>query len=848
MKRRSKKLIGILSALTMLISIMPMNTFAKENGPETTNTYIESSSVQDDSMQGDSKDKGIQDDLEKSLCPGGELKCGYDTEDEKHKHSEECYCKGGEDISKTDEQSSDTEASEINAAEDETIEAAERISLAASGLEKNTQRYEVSTAEELDNVAAAVNAAAEGPYLISINADFSYTGSVAFSKNETTIIGNGHTITFNGTSDSIGFSTYNGATLNLGNADDPQNTLYLKANRKDDGLSVNDAPGFLYIYSNSVINMYSGVTIDGCVTNNYFGGGAFVCQGVFHMYGGTIRNCGVSGGSLCFGGGVAVMYGSQFIMEDGARIEDCFTTTSFSWADIYNEVSYANYYLASGGGGVYVSEGASFVMNGGSITGCKNESAYGMGGGVMVSAPFSKGIWGEIDSALIINGGNIDNNTAAYCGGGICITGGSPPIYAIAAENHTAIPNPNTAQVTVGNAVISENRSNAAGTYGGGGVCIFNITRETNINNCNILNNTASGCGGGINICFNSSYNAPVNIIGSKIDSNNALQGGGIALWNAYSPVTVKDSDITGNVTTSGEGGGIYYNLRSELTLAGKVVVQDNTYENSPNNLYFHGTPKTVNIEELSAGSAIGIIDKAYLSDESMSDYLTNGYDANNKDVIPSVHFTSDHEGYYADYSENKDDTRTASYSGDGAEVRLVKKPTVTLMPDDGVIADGKNVTEYIPGTTVSLPSGADITKDGYVFGGWYDNKEFAGEPVYSIPQNAAGDLIYYAKWKKADVDTDVKPGPDNGDNGNTDIKPGPDNGDNGNTDIKPGPDNSGNGNTDIKPAGSDNADKIKVNGTPETGDDSGLVLWISLLLLAISGVIIIIYRKKASL
>lgn len=267
MKRRNKKLIGILSALTMLISIMPMNTFAKENEPETTNTYIESSSVQDDSMQGDSKDKGIQDDLEKSLCPGGELKCGYDTEDEKHKHSEECYCKGGEDISKTDEPSSDTEASEINAAEYETIEAAERISLAASGLEKNTQRYEVSTAEELDNAAAAVNASAEGSYLISINADFSYTGSVAFSKNETTIIGNGHTITFNGTSDSIGFSTYNGATLNLGNADDPQNTLYLKANRKDDGLSVNDAPGFLYIYSNSVINMYSGVTIDGCVTN-----------------------------------------------------------------------------------------------------------------------------------------------------------------------------------------------------------------------------------------------------------------------------------------------------------------------------------------------------------------------------------------------------------------------------------------------------------------------------------------------------------------------------------------------------------------------------------------------------
>ena len=76
----------------MLISIMPMNTFAKENESETTNTYIESGSVQDDSMREDLKDTGIQDNLEKGLCPGGELKCGYDTEDEKHKHSEECYC------------------------------------------------------------------------------------------------------------------------------------------------------------------------------------------------------------------------------------------------------------------------------------------------------------------------------------------------------------------------------------------------------------------------------------------------------------------------------------------------------------------------------------------------------------------------------------------------------------------------------------------------------------------------------------------------------------------------------------------------------------------------------------
>ena len=70
--------------------------------------------------------------------------------------------------------------------------------------------------------------------------------------------------------------------------------------------------------------MYSGVTLAGREGNNYFGGGVTVSGGIFHMYGGTIENCGIRGGSVCYGGGVAVVYGGQFVMDDGT-IKNCYT-------------------------------------------------------------------------------------------------------------------------------------------------------------------------------------------------------------------------------------------------------------------------------------------------------------------------------------------------------------------------------------------------------------------------------------------------------------------------------------------------------------------------------------------
>ena len=75
---------------------------------------------------------------------------------------------------------------------------------------------------------------------------------------------------------------------------------------------------------------------------------------------------------------------------------------------------------------------------------------------------------------------------------------------------------------------------------------------------------------------------------------------------------------------------------------------------------------------------------------------------------------------------------------------------TVTLNPNEGTIADGKNVTGYVRGTGMALPTAADITREGYLFKGWYETADFSGSPVTAITATDTGDKTFYAKWAEA--------------------------------------------------------------------------------------------------
>lgn len=77
------------------------------------------------------------------------------------------------------------------------------------------------------------------------------------------------------------------------------------------------------------------------------------------------------------------------------------------------------------------------------------------------------------------------------------------------------------------------------------------------------------------------------------------------------------------------------------------------------------------------------------------------------------------------------------------SNLKLVGVYDVTLETNGGTI-NGCNVTSYKYESAVKLPTA--ITRDGYSFGGWYEEEDFSGS-VITIISASAVNKTYYAKW-----------------------------------------------------------------------------------------------------
>ena len=73
-----------------------------------------------------------------------------------------------------------------------------------------------------------------------------------------------------------------------------------------------------------------------------------------------------------------------------------------------------------------------------------------------------------------------------------------------------------------------------------------------------------------------------------------------------------------------------------------------------------------------------------------------------------------------------------------------VNSYNVTLNTNGGTVNEG-NVTGYVYGEGAKLPT--DVTREGYTFGGWYDNEALSGSRVTVITGTDTGDKTYWAKW-----------------------------------------------------------------------------------------------------
>lgn len=558
----------------------------------------------------------------------------------------------------------------------------------------------VDNSSKFDNAVATVNAATSGEYIIELTDDIQ-TGGASFSSSQpVSIVGNGHTMTL-GQYSSI--SVQSGAQLNLGAADG-SDTLKISGGNEQS----NDVPGLLYIQG--TCNMYPGVTIADRKGNNYFGGGVTVQGGTFHMYGGTIDNCGINGGSMCYGGGVGVAYGGSFIM-DGGEIKSCFATSPYKWADDGMNPRW----IASAGGGVFVSGGSSFVMTGGTIS---NNKANEMGGGVAVVASPNElegGRWGKLQSSAQILGGTISGNEAND-GAGVLSSAYFYNPYALCA----AAPNVGAAEkpgLFLKNATITNNTANQDEGYGAGVLAVMmKSPAVAEIRDCTITNNSAA-VGGGV-----ASYGnfTSLTIDGCTITANKAANyGGGFAAES-----------------NSGEGAG---------TTITNTKLCNNIADKAASDVYLNGS-----VAKLSAAKDMDEL------------YLGKPDDVTNK-KIDGWYFDNEDSRYATQSKEQRNEYANYASIGSEGKVYLVAaaKPSlvkITFANEDGTTIYGEDWYEI--GTkadkiTVPTPTKPSDDKYDYVFDSWH--KEIT---------DATEDAVYKAQFKKVpknnpgNSDTD-KPGTD---------------------------------------------------------------------------------------
>lgn len=551
---------------------------------------------------------------------------------------------------------------------------------------------EVSNSSEFDNAVATINAATSGEYIIELTDDIQ-TGGASFSSSQpVSIVGNGHTIAL-GQYGSI--SVQSGAQLSLGVADGSDALKISGGNEQS-----NDVPGLLHI--EGTCNMHPGVTIADRKGDNYFGGGVTVQGGTFHMYGGTIDNCGITGGSICYGGGVAVIYGGAFTMN-GGEIKNCFATSSFKASDYGMD----SRIITSAGGGVYVSGGSSFVMTGGAIS---NNKANEMGGGVAVVASIDEiinGGWGNLQSSAQILGGTISGNEANDGAGVLSSAYFYAAAYGLCADtlNVGAAEKPG---LFLENTTITNNTTNQEEGYGAGVLAVMmKSPAAAEIRNCTIAKNSAA-------------------------------IGGGIASYGNFTSLTIDGCTITGN-KASNYGGGFAAESNSGEG-AGTTITNtklcNNSADKAASDVYLNGS-----VAKLSAAKDM---DELYLGKpDDVTNKKIDGWYLDNEDARYTTQ-AKEQRNEYADYASIGSDGKVCLVAA--AKPSLVK---ITFANEDGTTIyseDWYEIGTNADQITVPTPTKPSNDKYDYVFDSWHTTIE-----------NVTGDAVYKAQFKKVFKKFNVK-------------------------------------------------------------------------------------------
>ena len=446
-------------------------------------------------------------------------------------------------------------------------------------------------------------------------------------------------------------------------------------------------------------------------------------------------------------------------------------------------------YGSSKGGGVYIEPQGSLVMNGGSIVGCTAD----YGGGVYIDYDDSNKKYG----AFIMSRGSIAG-CKAQCGGGVVVEEGCNFIMNSGSEISYCTAKENAGTQGYGGGVMINRGTEQLGMFTMNGGRIHSCTAD---NNSGGVDNDGKFVmtGGWIFDCTAKSDGGVRNyklfiMSGGKIDDSNNNDKSYIA--NYSGSLTISDNaEIHANVSIlngsilNADGGVISGNVMNgdrdngSGTITGsKGVAVSTRFSGSVTNNSDYRAHKSIIEKGTFTGSVTNndgcMILGGDFSQATLSGNLEITFEPGNgdPDIIQKVVWKNNGEkltepspvkenytieGWYYDdngtekkWDFNKDLVRYTM------TLKAKWKPntyTVNLEANGGTIANGKEVTDYTYGTDVTLPTKDDIIRKGYTFEGWYTDTSFSGSPVTKISSTDGGNKTFYAKWKQHT--TPVTPG-----------------------------------------------------------------------------------------
>lgn len=333
---------------------------------------------------------------------------------------------------------------------------------------------------------------------------------------------------------------------------------------------------------------------DGSITGNSAasGGGVFLNNGNFSLVTGTISDNTTTGngagvyltGEDCLyvltngniqGNIASSGYGGGVYLENG----------SFILAEQSTDQGSISQNSAAKGGGVFISAGGDFTMNGGQVVG--NSAEVGDGGGVFLEG-----------GAFIQNGGSINSNVSVANGGGVCIMSsetsqGSFTMNGGSIEGNGKIEdelvtdNGGGVYIDGGNLQVTEGTISANGAQSnGGGLYILNGAVDmTPIDESKrggkILGNECNQYGGGVYVYNSSDEYKNVTFTGGTLQGNSANYGGGICV-NGKINLTIGNVEVAENEAVN--GGGVCLLDRAKMVFGAGQIKNNKALKSAPEN------------------------------------------------------------------------------------------------------------------------------------------------------------------------------------------------------------------------------------------------------------------------